>query len=81
MLTTGRFDYRSSLQGHNALHLACWNFRADVAEYLLDNTRIDPLAEIKEGNNALGLALRYCQEGEAPDQGLPILELFHRKAP
>ena len=68
-------------QGCNVLHQACWYFRADVAEYLLDNTRIDPLAEIKEGNNSMGLALRCCQEGEAPDQCLPILELFHRKAP
>ena len=52
-----------------------------VAEYLLENTRIDPLATIKEGNHALVLALRPCYEREAPDQGLPILELFHRKAP
>ena len=52
-----------------------------VAEYLLENTRIDPLATIKEGNHALVLALRPCYEGEAPDQGLPILELLHRKAP
>ena len=68
-------------QGGNPLHCACLNHHAHVAEYLLDNTRIDPLAEIKEGNNALGIALRCCQEGEAPDQGLPILELFLRKAP
>ena len=27
------------------------------------------------------LALREFGEGEAPDQGLPILKLFHRKAP
>ena len=76
-----RFEHRFSLQVWNVLHHACWNFHTPIAEYLLDNTRIDPLAKVKVGNNALGLALRCCQEGEAPDQGLPILELFHRKAP
>ena len=63
------------------LHQACWDLRADVAEYLLDNTRIDPLAKMKEGNHALMLALRPPEEDEAPDQGLPILELFHRRVP
>ena len=61
--------------------MACRKFRADVVEYLLDKTRIDPLAKIKDGRHALVLALRCYEEGEAPDQGLPILELFHRKAP
>ena len=65
-------------QGHNTLHYACWNFHADVAEYLLDKTRIDPLAKDKKGHHALLLALRRV---EPVDQGLPILELFHRKAP
>ena len=63
------------------LHHACWNFRADVAEFLLDNTWIDPLAKNKDENHALLLVLRDLGEGRAPDQGLSILELFHRKAP
>ena len=63
------------------LHWACWNFDADVAEFLLDNTRIDPLAKNKDENHALLVVLRDLGEGRAPDQGLPFLELFHRKAP
>ena len=69
------------LQGFNPLHWACRKFRADVAEYLLDKTRIDPLAKMKDGRHALMLAVRELGEGEAADQGLPILELIHRKAP
>ena len=61
--------------------MACASFYVDVAEYLLDQPRIDPLARSKEGAHALMLALRELGEGEAPDQGLPILELFLRKAP
>ena len=68
-------------QGCNPLHRACLNHHAHVAEYLLDDTRIDPLAKNKDGNSALGMALRDLREDEAPDRGLPILELFHRKAP
>ena len=68
-------------QGGNPLHHACWNFHAHVAEYLLDNTRIHPLAKDKQEGRALLIALRPCDDGEAPDHGLPILELFHRKAP
>ena len=68
-------------QGRNPLHLACLLSRADIAEYLLDKTRIDPLAKDKDGSHALVLPLRPCYEHEAPDQGLPILEAFHRKAP
>ena len=75
-LITSRF-----LQGCNPLHHACWSFRADVAEYLLENTRIDPLAKRKYAEYALLGAVRPLEEDEAPDQGLPILELFHRKAP
>ena len=69
---------RFLLQGRNPLHCACWNFHADVAEYLLDNTRIDPLAKDKDGDHALLLSLK---DDLPRDQGLPILELFHRKAP
>ena len=68
-------------QGCNPLHHACWGFKVGVAEYLLDNTLIDSLAKDKEGDHALGLALRRSENGMAPDQGLPILELFHRKSP
>ena len=57
------------------------SYKANVAEYLLDKTRIDPRAKIKHGPHALLLALRPSEEDEAPDLGLPILELFHRKAP
>ena len=76
-----RFEHRFSPQVCNVLHHACWNFHTHVAEYLLDNSRIDPLAKDKDVPHALVLALRPCDDGEAPDQGLPILELFHRKAP
>ena len=55
--------------------------QVQVAEYLLDQPQIDPLARNKDGLHALMLALRELGEGEAPDQGLPILELFHCKAP
>ena len=68
-------------QGSTSLHLACASFQVQVAEYLLDQPRIDPLAKNKNENHALMLALRDIGEGEAPDQGLPILELFQRKAP
>ena len=49
-----------------------------MAEYLLGETRIDPLAKTEDGTHALMLALK---DHENRDQGLPILELFHRKAP
>ena len=75
----GRFEHRFSPQGCNTLHQTCWNYRADVAEYLLDDTRIDPLAE--PVLHALSMAFHRPGTGEAPDRGLPILELFHRKAP
>ena len=63
------------------MHWACENLHINVAEYLMDQPRIDPLAEIKDGFHALMLALGPPEEDEAPDQGLPILDLFHRKAP
>ena len=69
------------LQGCNPLYNACWNFHADVAEYLLNQPRIDPLAKDEDGNHALMATIRPLQEDETPDQGLPILELIHRKAP
>ena len=68
-------------QGRNPLHLACLLSRADIAEYLLDKTRIDPLAKSIYGEHALLATMRPLEQGEAPDQGLSILELFHRKAP
>ena len=55
--------------------------QVQVVEYLLDQPQISPLARNKDGLHAVMLALEPCGEGEAPDQGLPILELLHRKAP
>ena len=88
------------MQGLNPLHAACKNFHADVAEFLLDQPRIDPLATNNRTGHALSLSLlpyktpdhlkhEYHMEmksaglipDEIPDRGLPILELFHRKAP
>ena len=47
----------------------------------MDQPRIDPLAKIKDGFHALMLALLRANKDKAPDHGLPILDLFHRKAP
>ena len=49
-----------------------------LAEFLLDQPRIDPLAKDVTGAHPLLLAL---ERGAPMDQGLPILELFLRKAP
>ena len=78
---SAEYRYPICSQGYNPLHWACKMRRGDVADYLLDKTQIDPLAKDKDGNHALVLALRPCYEREAPDQGLPILELLYRKAP
>ena len=77
----GRFEHRFSPQGRNPLHHTCWNFHTDVAEYLLGNTQIDPLAKNQYGEHAFLTTVRSLPKDEAPDRGLPILELFHRKAP
>ena len=59
--------------------MACRNFHTDLVQYLLENTRVDPLARSSQGGfQALALALG---DGGQTDQGLPILELFCRKAP
>ena len=64
--------------GRNPLHWACENLHINVAEYLLDNTRIDPLAKFDYGDRALVLAI---MQDKSEYQCLPFLDLFHRKAP
>ena len=76
-----QYRYPICPQGYNPLHWACRKCKVNVAEYLLGETRIDPLAKTEDGTHALMLALRPPEGYEAPDQGLPILELLYRKAP
>ena len=74
-------SFRLELQGSNALHWACVFCHTHVVDYLLFKTRINPLAKNHIKFHPLVVTMKVLQPGEAPDQGLPILDLFHRKAP